>query len=334
MAIAADADTLKAARDRLATVRSAASKFEGALRTYRCGSVATSFVNEPVLDADGGVVMDRRIFPSLGPDGDNELPAGLVEDLRSHLRPLLVVDYPELRIQLMKRGLLLRFNQPLWNGDDPTVDLVLGLNRVIDNALWIPNLEQNRWDPSDPEGHVALFTSGSDSVRQTRRHVVRLAKAQVKQFVEPAICSFNVAALALECITESEAIDAALYRFFDYSATNLAKALTKDPCAVSPSIKVKNRTIAVDRLRKAADGIALAIEADDDTDKAREALAAHGVFWKLIEPPNPFGASAIHSAIASATPLTVTKTGALSTQQAGALIKPTKSYGARNETKI
>lgn len=238
--VAAHDESLQETRRRRDYTRQAAAGFPGALRNYRAGSLATYFTNHPVSDADAGVVMDRRTLPNLGPDGKGELPAELVGEIGRHIRPPLAALYPYVRVERMKRGLLISFGQPLATGEDPTVDLVVALNRAQDDALWIPNLDKNRWDPSHPEKHVELFTSGTEELRRTRRHVVRLAKAQVQQFDDPHICSFNIAALAWECIQSAERIDLALWRFFDYAATELAKHLTKDPAGVSSPIRVED----------------------------------------------------------------------------------------------
>lgn len=326
--IVANSDSLAQAKTRQKAALAAAETFEGALRTYQSGSVATRFTNHPVSDADCGVVMDRRSFPALGPDGDSDLPAQLVEDLRCCIRPTLKEIYPDVVIKVMKRGLLIEFHEPLASGEDPTVDLVLALNRVEDDALWIPNLDRNQWDASHPEKHVLLFTAGSDGLRQTRRHVVRIAKAQVKQFAVPAVCSFNLAALAWECIEFSEPIDLALRRFYDYAATEMAKRLTADPAGVSPSVKVEDRDIAVKRFRKTADNIALAIEAGDDQDKVQDALTEFGVFWKLLDPPSGSSSSAINSAIASGSTVSIDAAGRLHTGAiASTTVKSTRSYG-------
>ena len=329
--IAADPRSLREASDRLEAVLGAGGKHPDALRSYRAGSLATRFTNRPVADADGGLVVDRRKHPALGPDGDGELPQALVDDVHSLIRPMLVQRYPCVRIKKMKRGLLVRFNEPLPSGEDPTVDLVVALNRVEAPGLWIPNLARNRWDPSHPERHVELFTSGWEQLRKTRQHVVRVAKAHAKQFSEPAVCSFNIAALAWECIELAEPLDRALRRFFDYAATSLAQHLTADPAGVSGRIKVVDRNRAVQRFQTVADALDLAIEAGDDDDKVYEVLAAEGVFWKLIEPPASRVAK-VHQAIASGEPVSITKTGAL---VAGATfgatsIKPTRSYGGRH----
>ncbi|MDE0268088.1 MAG: hypothetical protein OXI96_03505 [Acidimicrobiaceae bacterium] len=284
--VAARPESLREARERRDRVLRTASSFNGVLRTYKAGSLATRFTNRPVSDADAGVVMDRRTLPDLGPDGEGELPAELVNKIRLHIRPQLAAQYSNVRVERMKRGLLIRFGQLLTSGEDPSVDLVVALNRAVDDALWIPNLDKNRWDPSHPEKHVQLFTSSTEKHRRTRRHVVRLAKAQVQQFDKPHLCSFNIAALAWECIQSAERIDLALLRFFEYSATELAKHFTKDPAGVSDSIRVDDRELAVKRLRRTADGLRLAIDAGNNEDKVREVLATQGVFWKLLQPQN------------------------------------------------
>ena len=329
--IAADRRPLQEASDRLRAVLDAASKHPDALRTYRSGSLASRFTNRPVADADGGLVIDRRKHPSLGPDGDGELPRALVDSVHNLIRPLLVQQYPCVRIEKMKRGLLLRFNEPLPSGEDPTVDLVVALNRVEAPGLWIPNLDRNRWDPSHPERHVELFTSGWPELRHTRQHVVRVAKAHAKQFSEPAICSFNIAALAWECIELAEPLDRALQRFFDYAATSLAQHLTADPAGVSAPIKVAERNRAVQRFRTVADALDLAIEAGDDDAKVSEILAATGVFWKLVGPaPSPV--ATIHQTIASGDPMSITKTGTLvaGITSGTTSIKSTRSYGGQH----
>lgn len=328
--VAARDASLREARGRRDCACQAAASFPGALRTYGAGSLATRFTNDPVSDADAGVVMDRRTLPDLGPDGKGELPAGLVSEIGLHIRPQLAALYPHVRVERMKRGLLIRFNQPLATGEDPTVDLAVALNRAVDGALWIPNLDRNRWDPSHPEKHVELFTAGAEGLRRTRRHVVRLAKVQVQQFDEPHICSFNIAALAWECIQSAERIDLALWRFFDYASAELAKHLTRDPAGVSSPIRVDDQKLAVDRLARTAHGLRLAIEAGDDEDKVRAALGARGVFWKFVSLPRGSRTQDVVQAVRTGSRLAVTPAGALvvgSAPRRATPVKPARAYG-------
>lgn len=284
--IAAHDDALLEARSRRDAVLAAAATFAGVLRTFRSGSVTTGYDNHPVDDADGGMVLDRRIYTSLGPDGEGLLPHSTVEDVQNHIRPILRETYPEVSVRKMKRGILVTVNEPLDEEQDPTVDLVVALNRREDDALWIPNLDQERWDPSHPERHVVLFTSGSSGLRRTRAQVVRLGKAQVKQFSTPTLSSFNVAALGWEAIQEAEALDQALLRFFVYAAREIAVRRTEDPARVSGPIKLPDLQHAtiMSRLQRAADGLERAIEAGDNEGKVRAALAE--VFPNYVDAPD------------------------------------------------
>lgn len=328
--VAANGDALRVARERLAAVRHAADSFPDALRTFASGSLATRFVNDPVTDGDGGVVIDRRTRPHLGPDGDGDMPAALVEEVRQHVAAQIHCDFPGAAVEPMKRGIIVEFHDPLPSGEDPSIDLVVALNRRGHEGLWIPNLDDNRWNPSHPERHVELFTAGWESLRRARQHVVRVAKAQIKQFETPAICSFNIAALAWECIELPERLDLALHRFYDYAATELSCALTEDPAGVSAPIRVADRTLAVNRFRMTADAIALAIEADDAT-KAREILSRYGVFWKLVDAPAD-GLGALHHAIDRNQATGVSATGALSVASAtcAPIVKSTRSFGGEH----
>lgn len=321
--IAAHDDALAAARQRRDIVLEAAATYPGVLRTFKSGSLATGFVNHPVDDADGGMVLDRRAYPELGPDGDGELPHDRVEDIQNHIRPIVREAYPSVIVAKMKRGLFVEVKEPLDEEQDPTVDLVVALNRRDDDALWIPNLEQDRWDPSHPERHVDLFTSGGVSRRRTRAHVARLGKAQVKQFSTPTLSSFNVATLAWEVIQYGETIDQALHRFFEHAASEIAVHRTDDPAGVSGPIKLPeglSRDTIVNRLRCSADALERAIEAGDDEDKVLTALAE--VFPNYVEAPDSSSErNAVARALRMGSPLVVT-TGSRPTP-------PTKSHGGR-----
>jgi hypothetical protein len=153
-----------------------------------------------------------------------------------------------------------------------------------DGALWIPNLHQNRWDASDPEYHTALMTAEPAALRRTRAKVVRLAKAWNKQFTKPGLCSFNITALALACITEGMGVATGLSEFFHYAEGDLEKRLTPDPAGVSPAIKLLiERDIAVKRLRHGAKRMDEALDHDDDEEAVLEALSS--VFGHYVSPP-------------------------------------------------
>jgi hypothetical protein len=85
--IAPEDEVLKAARVRRDLVKTEAMKFHGALRAFNSGSVAHATANNPVNDADCGVVLDRRTHFHLGPDGGGVGPTGVVDDIVDLIEP-------------------------------------------------------------------------------------------------------------------------------------------------------------------------------------------------------------------------------------------------------
>ena len=138
--VAPDDETLKAAKERRDDTLGYAVGFDGVARSYVSGSIAHATANSG-LDADGGIVLDRRSWKALGPDGDDVGPCAVVEDVRESVRTSLKSTYPEIKSRLSKRAIVLRFHEELLNGLDPSVDLIVGLQRA-DDGLWIPNLNR------------------------------------------------------------------------------------------------------------------------------------------------------------------------------------------------
>jgi len=230
----------------------------------------------------------------------------------------------------MKRGLKVYFHDPIDEEQDPTVDLVIALNRKVDDALWIPNRDRSRWDPSHPEKHHLMLRAGTRALRRVRARVIRLGKAWNYQYSEPGLCSFNVVALALEEITEPMPLDEAVTLFFDYAATAVGKGRTHDPADVSPPIKLLLRqTVVVARLRKAADGLADALDHDDDDEAVDEALSE--VFFNYVKPPAGSRSELVNALrhnnyglVAGAVPgLSFARPGV----SAARPLKPTRAYG-------
>lgn len=322
--IDAEPEPLAEARARLALVRAAATGYYGSLRTYASGSLAMHTMNDPVTDGDGGLVLDRRCYPRLGPDGQGDEPGAVVDDLRVVIGPLIREEYPEARIHTSKRGPMVKFNEPV-NGQDPTVDLVVALTRKQGGGLWIPNLKKNKWEPSDPEGHVDLLNSGTPSHRSLRRKVIRLAKAWNKQYGQPGVSSLMLSVWAYEFMEPGMGLAEALYALLDGAARRLAAhRSTPDPLGVSADLKLllpANRVQA--RLRQAADALAVAIEADgDDDDKVRSALA--DMFWKYIDALDDSELEGAASALSLRKPMS---TAALGLRGLAATIPPTRSFG-------
>lgn len=274
--ISADHGHLREARDRRDLVLDAAHGFGHVCRTFNSGSVAHATVNKPVSDADGGVVLDRRHHAALGPDGEDEGPHEIMDEVRTHVMDTVREDYPEARSRLTKRAILIRFNEPTSDGVDPSVDLIVALYRKNATGLWIPNRDSDGWDASDPICHTELLTEKPKQLRVHRARVIRMAKAAIKSNGKPVLSSFNVEALALKHITETDTLATSLERFFDKAATSIKKTgLTNDPAGVSGKIKLPDgitRETASKRLRYFADKVADA-RASDDRSGAEAALA-------------------------------------------------------------
>jgi hypothetical protein len=220
-----------------------------------------------------------------------------VRKARAFMQDRIVEDYPHAEVSVMKRGLLVQVHEPIDDGDDdldepqdPTVDLVLGLNRKSDGALWIPCIDWEerafRWDPGHPEKHVQLLTSGTAELVRSRAHVIRAGKAWKHQHDPEGMCSFLVAVLCLERITDPVALDDGMLAFFDYAADTLEVGPVDDPASVSGPIDVEDepgRVVMVRRLRGAAGAIRAALDHDDDENAVLEALAP--VFPDFVKPP-------------------------------------------------
>lgn len=277
--IAADENVLKEARDRRDLVAEAAMDIDGALRWFRSGSVAHGMVNKPVSDADSGIVLDRRHekYKRLGPDGDNEGPDEIIDELQELVGPKVREKYPKAVVKKSRRGPLVEFNEPVTADEDPSVDLIVTLTRKDADGLWIPDRDNDNWTPSHPEKHTELFTSGTRELKALRARVARMGKAWNNQWDEGdrALSSFNISALAWEYVTDSSVpLDQALAGWFRYAHDELDKAETKDPAGVSDPIRLLlAKSEVVKRLGAAADDLDEALANEDDEDKVREALA-------------------------------------------------------------
>ncbi len=111
-----------------------------------------------------------------------------------------------------------------------------------------------------------------------------MAKGWNGQFADPALLSFNLEAIAWECVEEDMSEVSALARVFHHGAEQLRVQNTPDPAEVSPPIKLLvDRPLAVERLEKAAQQMDRAIENEDDEDAAREALSE--LLWEYVDLP-------------------------------------------------
>lgn len=314
---------LAEARVRLGLVRTIADTFPGALRTYAAGSLPQHTFIHPVGDGDGGVVLDRRVYPQLGPEG-GETPTKVTEELCGLLGPAVREQYPKARCGTSKRGPKTFFGAPVED-QNPTVDLVVALTRREGSGLWIPNLQTNKWEASDPELHVKLFTAGSQSLRRTRRRVIRLLKGWNKQYSQPGFSSHNLTVWAWEFIEPGIGMATALSTVLAKAATRVeAGQATPDPAQVSPPVKLlASRSVAAKRLRTAANALGDALEHDDDRDAVLSALSR--AFFCYVEDPAPTGLARVVTALRRPVPIT---TATLGLSGPTAIVPSTRAYGA------
>lgn len=322
-AIAPSDAVLSAARERRSRVLDLGRRFPGALRTYAAGSIAHGTANDDT-DADCGVVLDRRAYPDLGPDGRGEGPREVVEEVRACLREHMGAD-EGVGYRLTKRAIKVTFTNEV-DGRTPSVDLIVALTRRDAPGLWIPNLESDAWDASHPEKHTELFTSGSRDLRRVRARATRLAKAWNKQFADPAFCSFNLEVLGWHAITEPMSLGEALHVLFAYGATDLPRRNTPDPAGVSRPIRTLiDRDQAVTRIRRAATLMQEALEADDE-DEIRAGLAA--LFPDYVKAPGVSASKAqLVDALRRGNEGLTFGAGGLQIGGTGKPLKPTRAYG-------
>ena len=273
--IAVGDDVLLETKTRRNLVKRHARSFPGSLKTFDSGSVAHGTVNKPVSDADCGVVLDRRSYPELGPDGDDIPPNDIVQEMAEHVINRVREEYPDATHEVCKRAILIEFHQPLGEEQDPSVDLIVALTKADGDGRWIPNTEAEYWDASDPEEHTRLLNGPDISTRVHRARVIRLTKAAVKQDAAPVISSFNLEALALDHVDSDRTIAESLRDLLLGGADALAAGPTPDPAGVSDPIKLPDDVssgAAVARLRELGEVVSRAVDAES-VEEAEGALS-------------------------------------------------------------
>lgn len=322
---------LDEARRRRDAVLAAAEEFATVRDTYVSGSIAHGTANT-VKDADCGIVLDRRSHQDLGPDGDGGGPTEIVEDVRQHLRDSgLHETWEDIGFKVTNRATKVFFREPLSEECDPTVDLIVALDRKDAPGLWIPKGMEGSsptWDASHPAKHTDLFLPADMDLRRNRVRTTRIAKLVNDSYTNWSFSSFNLAALAYFGIEQPQSLDKALLEFYVFAAKDLRDQLTPDPAGVSDSIKLPKgvtKDKAVKRFEKQRDLMEEAVEADSD-EEAREALAKLLPDW--VEPPEG-GAASLAASIAAGIAPRATDRGVSpgATSQGREIKKNVRSYG-------
>ncbi|MFF8805552.1 hypothetical protein [Streptomyces omiyaensis] len=233
---------------------------------YFNGSVAHGDANTPLTDVDLGAKLSARDAEGYGPGGKDPLP--LMERARDAIRTELGEEFPDLTVQVegRRRAVLVRFGDPVTPGQpDFTADVMTAIPHPSGVGLYIPNMEiSDRWDRADPLTHTKLVLRALDDTDRVFARTVRLLKHWNKTHSKP-LCSWNIKALALECIKQPMPLIEALETFFTHADEALKDGPTDDPAHVAGPIPLNmSRGDARRRLRTARDYLKLAQEHEDE----------------------------------------------------------------------
>ena len=327
--IAVDDDVLKEARTRRDRIRDIVENEFATLRTFPSGSLAHGTQNDPLNDADAGVVLDRRVYEGLGPDGEG--PGTIVEKVRSVLREVLREDNPNVRFYTGgRRAIRINIMEPLQlDAGSFTADLIVAVRRD-EGGIWIPDLDDDEWDPSDPEHHVELVVARNKATGSHFARILRLAK-HANAHHGRTIFSFNVMALGLESITEKVSLPEGLALLLRHAADSLDKGLTKDPAGISGSIKlnVPRRKDAAKRFKVMAQLAEEALMLDGDGQTAQAQRNWSKVLPGAVDPPKEVDLKAeLAAGLRKGNEWVSQGTGGMSvTKQFGTGIVSTRAFG-------
>jgi acetolactate synthase small subunit len=243
-------EELDEAKARRGLIGSALLKEFPGSRIYVNGSVAHGDALTPLTDVDLGVVVAEAVH-SHGPGkkGPGDLKDRAADAIRRELGPA----YPKLTVIVegRKRSILVRFGDPVTAGEkDFTADVIVAIDNLEAEGLYIPRYRE--WDRAHPEEHTRLVKNAIDKTDVLYARAVRLLK-HWNRCNDMPMCSWNVKALALECLDGPMTQLQALKAWFGYAIDELSVAETEDPAHVAEKpIKLnKPRREVVAQLREA-----------------------------------------------------------------------------------
>ncbi|SDO57074.1 Nucleotidyltransferase domain-containing protein [Nakamurella panacisegetis] len=257
-----DAELTEARRRRGRIQTALKEEFGPDCRVYLNGSVAHGDALTPLTDIDLGVVVPN-------PDGEfgpyANGPAKLQDRAANAIRDALKGEFPLLRVITggRKRSVYVAFGAPVDpNESDFSADVIVAIDYPWGNGLWIPNYET--WDRSDPEAHTRLVRDAIKLSNVNYTRTVRLLKHWVRRHSK-LLCSWNIKALGLSCITgELNQLDG-MVAWFDYAIADLSRRETPDPAGVAGPISIPgDRAEVVGRLTTARAKLVEAINYAND----------------------------------------------------------------------
>lgn len=257
--------------------------FPGSI-SYFNGSVAHGDANTPLTDVDLGVVLTKKDAEPFGPGKKSAL--SLMEKARDAIHEDLDDEFPELTVEVLgrRRAVLVRFGAPVTDGQsDFTADVMTAIPHPSGRGLYIPNTKiADQWDRADPITHTAMVLQAIKDTKVVFARTVRLLKHWNGTHSKP-MCSWNIKALALDCIEQPMPLINALQVFFTYAADEIDKRPTPDPADVAGPIPLNMPCSEVHkRLCTARDYIDLAVEHEAAGRPLSAQHALHQVLPELV----------------------------------------------------
>jgi predicted nucleotidyltransferase len=317
---------LEVGLDELAEARRWRSLVEEALRAefpgsrvYYTGSVAHGDANTPLKDVDLGIVIAGA--HEYGPDGLG--PEALMERARDSIKEHLKDEFRKLIVAVKgrHRSVLVRFGKPIIDsGENLTADVIVAIDHPSGRGIYIPDLDStDKWEHVDPEAHTRMILQAIEDTDKVFARAVRLLKHWRDRHGSP-MCSWNIKALALECLDESMSLVDALDAFFSHAASEIADHLTEDPAGVAEEPIRLNmaQDEAAGRLAAARDKVK---EAREHEQAGRPASAQHDLHWLLpgIVPDSALAHQMEEEARRNRAGIPLSRTGSLPSTRAWAL---------------
>ncbi|MCZ7459187.1 hypothetical protein [Streptomyces sp. WMMC940] len=278
-----DEELAEAKRRRGLLAKALRRAFPGA-KTYFNGSVAHGDANSPLTDVDLGAVLSRADAAGYGPDGHDAL--SLMERARDVIREDLEDEFHRLTVEVAgrRRAVLVRFGDPVTKQqEDFTADVMTAVPHPSGKGLYIPNMEiAAKWDHADPVAHTEMVLRAIESTDVVFARAVRLLKHWNCKHSKP-LCSWNIKALALDCIETPMPLIEALQVFFTHAAEQLEAGPTPDPAGVAGDIPLGMPINEVrKRLRTARDYVDRAIEHQVEGRPLSAQHALHQVLPEIV----------------------------------------------------
>lgn len=237
---------------RAQTLRTAlAREFEAPV--YLCGSIEHGDALTPLDDVDLGVIVEG----SLALAERTKSPTQLMNRASRAIESLLGGEFPDITTSFadQKRSVVVRFHPTHSGKRDFTADVIVALDYREGTGILVPNLNDQTWDRSDPIRHNEMIREANVATNQVLNMVVRIAKTWNRGRRKP-LSSWNIKALALECITRPVSLTEGVYTLFHHAAASLTIGPTRDPAGVAAPIRFEiPRPQVLDHLRGACDAL-------------------------------------------------------------------------------